>query len=116
MTSLAVIVFIFVYLGMALGRAPDLRLDRTGVALLGLIALLATGELSLEEAGRAVDAPWRCSLLLAGPRCHIIVAERTATAGARLSFVVFARSGIPMTLGSLAATAAWLIFTGLVGW
>ena len=36
MTSLAVTVFILVYLGMALGRVPGLRLERTGVALLGL--------------------------------------------------------------------------------
>jgi Na+/H+ antiporter NhaD/arsenite permease-like protein len=56
-TSLAVIVFIGVYLGMALGRVPGLAIDRTGVALLGLIVLLASGDLSLDEAGRAVDMP-----------------------------------------------------------
>ncbi len=55
MTGLIVIVFIAVYLGMALGRVPGLALDRTGVALLGLIVLLASGALSLEEAGAAVD-------------------------------------------------------------
>ena len=55
MTGLIVIVFIAVYLGMALGRVPGLTLDRTGVALLGLIVLLASGALSLEEAGAAVD-------------------------------------------------------------
>ncbi|QIG48067.1 anion transporter [Nordella sp. HKS 07] len=57
MTSLAVTVFILVYVGMALGRVPGLAVERTGVALLGLIVLLAFGELSLEEAGRAVDMP-----------------------------------------------------------
>lgn len=57
MTSLAVTVFILVYVGMALGRVPGLAVERTGVALLGLIVLLALGELSLEEAGRAVDMP-----------------------------------------------------------
>jgi len=55
--TLAVIVFILVYVGMALGRVPWLAVDRTGVALLGLIALLASGDLSLDEAGRAVDMP-----------------------------------------------------------
>jgi Na+/H+ antiporter NhaD/arsenite permease-like protein len=55
--TLAVIVFILVYIGMALGRVPGLAVDRTGVALLGLIALLATGDLTLDEAGRAVDMP-----------------------------------------------------------
>jgi Na+/H+ antiporter NhaD/arsenite permease-like protein len=56
-TTLAVTVFVLVYAGMALGRVPGLAIDRTGVALLGLIVLLATGDLSLDEAGRAVDMP-----------------------------------------------------------
>jgi Na+/H+ antiporter NhaD/arsenite permease-like protein len=56
-TSLAVSVFVLVYLGMALGRVPGLALDRTGVALIGLIVLLASGDLTLDEAGRAVDMP-----------------------------------------------------------
>ena len=42
---------------MALGRVPGLAVDRTGVALLGLIVLLASGDLTLEEAGAAVDMP-----------------------------------------------------------
>src|SRR5262245_49839867 len=42
---------------MALGRVPGLAIDRTGVALLGLIVLLASGDLSLDEAGAAVDMP-----------------------------------------------------------
>lgn len=57
MTTLSVTVFVLVYLGMALGRVPGLAVDRTGVALLGLIVLLASGDLSLEEAGAAVDMP-----------------------------------------------------------
>lgn len=57
MTSLALIVFILVYIGMALGRVPWLKVERTGVALLGLIVLMASGDLSLAEAGQAVDMP-----------------------------------------------------------
>ena len=57
MTTLSVTVFILVYLGMALGRVPGLAIDRTGVALLGLIVLLASGDLSLDEAGATVDMP-----------------------------------------------------------
>lgn len=57
MTTLSVTVFVLVYVGMALGRVPGLAIDRTGVALLGLIVLLAAGDLSLEEAGAAVDVP-----------------------------------------------------------
>jgi len=51
------LVFLCVYLGMVLGRLPGLALDRTGVALLGALALLATGKVSLAQAWAAVDVP-----------------------------------------------------------
>lgn len=57
MTTLAVAVFVLTYVGMALGRVPGLAIDRTGVALLGLIVLLASGDLTLDQAGEAVDMP-----------------------------------------------------------
>ena len=57
MTTLAVTVFVLTYVGMALGRVPGLAIDRTGVAVLGLIVLLASGDLTLDEAGAAVDMP-----------------------------------------------------------
>jgi Na+/H+ antiporter NhaD/arsenite permease-like protein len=55
MNSLVLVVFLVVYAGMILGRLPRLQLDRTGVALLGAIALLATGALGFDEAVAAVD-------------------------------------------------------------
>jgi Na+/H+ antiporter NhaD/arsenite permease-like protein len=48
-------IFALVYLGMLLGRYPRLQLDRTGIALLGAIALLASGALDLDGAVAAVD-------------------------------------------------------------
>ncbi|MBI4616889.1 MAG: anion transporter [Planctomycetes bacterium] len=57
MDPLPLILFSFTYLGMALGRIPGLKLDRTGFAILGAVAFLATGEMSLEQAKEAVDAP-----------------------------------------------------------
>lgn len=57
MTSLPVIVFILVYLGMGLGKVPGLAVDRTGIALLGLIALIATETMTLAQAGAAIDTP-----------------------------------------------------------
>ncbi|MBN1488444.1 MAG: anion transporter [Phycisphaerae bacterium] len=56
------LVFAFVYLGMIVGRFPRLALDRTGVALLGAIALLATGRIEVAEAWNAVDVPTICLL------------------------------------------------------
>jgi Na+/H+ antiporter NhaD/arsenite permease-like protein len=57
MTTFIVAVFAATYLGMAVGRVPGLRIDRTGIALLALAALFAGGALGLGEVGRAIDAP-----------------------------------------------------------
>ncbi len=45
-----------VYLGMILGGLPFLQLDRTGVALLGAIALIGNGSLSVDAALHCIDA------------------------------------------------------------
>jgi Na+/H+ antiporter NhaD/arsenite permease-like protein len=50
-------VFATVYLGMFLGGLPHVRLDRTGVAVLGAIAMIALAGHPIEEAARAVDLP-----------------------------------------------------------
>lgn len=54
---LPLILFVLTYLGLALGRIPGLALDRTGFAVLGAVAFLATGSISVEEAKEAIDAP-----------------------------------------------------------
>jgi Na+/H+ antiporter NhaD/arsenite permease-like protein len=57
MTEVIVAVFAVVYLGMVLGGLPFLQLDRTGVALLGAIALIGIEAVSLEDAARAIHLP-----------------------------------------------------------
>jgi Na+/H+ antiporter NhaD/arsenite permease-like protein len=57
MDRTVLLVFLFVYSGMVLGRIPGLALDRTGIALLGALSLLAAGKVSLPEAWLAVDVP-----------------------------------------------------------
>lgn len=56
-TATCVAVFAVVYLGMILGALPFLKLDRTGIALLGAIALVGTEVLSLTEAWEAIHVP-----------------------------------------------------------
>jgi len=51
------LIFLFTYIGMAAGRLPWLRVDRTGIALLGLILLLGTEALTLDEIGARIDMP-----------------------------------------------------------
>jgi Na+/H+ antiporter NhaD/arsenite permease-like protein len=63
MDPVVLAVFLIVYAGMVLGELPGLALDRTGIALLGAIALVASGRLSLEAAWLSVDVPTIALLL-----------------------------------------------------
>jgi len=56
-TTSIVVIFVIVYAGMILGSLPFLQLDRTGVALLGAIALISIDAVSLRDAAEAVDLP-----------------------------------------------------------
>ncbi len=49
------VVCLAVYVGMAVGRLPWLQVDRTGIALLGVIALLASGQATLDDLGATID-------------------------------------------------------------
>ncbi len=53
----AIAIFTLTYLGVALGRIPFLRLDRTGIALLGAIAMVVGGSVPLDQAVASIDFP-----------------------------------------------------------
>ena len=57
MTAIVVLVFGLVYLGMILGGWPFVQLDRTGVALLGAIALVGLGVVTPEAAVQSLHLP-----------------------------------------------------------
>jgi Na+/H+ antiporter NhaD/arsenite permease-like protein len=57
MTLTVAAVFATVYLGMILGGLPFLQLDRTGVALLGAIAIVALEALTPEQAAASIHLP-----------------------------------------------------------
>ncbi len=57
MATTVVAVFAVVYAGMLLGGLPFVQLDRTGVALLGAIALVALGAVTPAAAAQAVHLP-----------------------------------------------------------
>ncbi|TDP63953.1 SLC13 family permease [Roseateles toxinivorans] len=50
-------IFAIVYLGMILGGLPRLHLDRTGVALLGAIAVVGLGVMTPEAAAQSIHLP-----------------------------------------------------------
>jgi Na+/H+ antiporter NhaD/arsenite permease-like protein len=57
LTGLVLVVFAAVYLGMAIGRWPGLKIDRSGIALLGAIVLYATETLDGTAVLAAIDFP-----------------------------------------------------------
>jgi Na+/H+ antiporter NhaD/arsenite permease-like protein len=55
--ALTLTVFIVTYIGMALGRVPGLRLDRSGIALIAAIVLVATGAIEHDQIHAAIHFP-----------------------------------------------------------
>ena len=55
--AIVLLILILTYIGMAAGRIAWLQVDRTGIALLAVIALLASGGMTLDDFGSAVDLP-----------------------------------------------------------
>jgi len=53
---IALVVFAGTYLGLALGRLPIFRVDRTGVAIIGGAIIVVSGVVSWDRAVAAVDA------------------------------------------------------------
>jgi Na+/H+ antiporter NhaD/arsenite permease-like protein len=106
MTEAIVAIFIVVYLGMLLGGLPFLQLDRTGVALLGAIALISIEAMSVEEAARSIHLP-TVSLLFA----FMVVAAQMRLGGfydrvtLRLAELPFSP---PLLLGALIFVVAGL--------
>jgi Na+/H+ antiporter NhaD/arsenite permease-like protein len=48
-------IFCMTYLALAFGKIPGLRIDRAGIALVGAVAMMACGVLSMQDAANAVD-------------------------------------------------------------
>lgn len=57
MTAAIILIFSLVYLGMIFGGLPFLQLDRTGVALLGAIALVGIGAVRPDAAVQSLHLP-----------------------------------------------------------
>lgn len=57
MTDIALAICAIVYLGMILGSLPLLQLDRTGIALLGAIALIGLDIVDIDSAAASIHRP-----------------------------------------------------------
>jgi Na+/H+ antiporter NhaD/arsenite permease-like protein len=55
--ALTLTVFVATYIGMALGRVPGLRLDRSGIALIAAVILVAAGAIGPDQVAHAIHFP-----------------------------------------------------------
>ncbi len=95
------IIFVATYAVVAVGRAPLLRIDRTGAAIVGAILMVVTGAIGVDEAVHAVD--FRTLILLFG--MMIVVAHLRLAGGlAAVARLVTTRVSHPAAL--LAAVVA----------
>ncbi|HEX5318247.1 MAG TPA: SLC13 family permease [Stellaceae bacterium] len=101
--AIVLLVLILTYFGMAAGRIAWLQVDRTGIALLAVIALLATGQMTLDDFGSAVDMP-TITLLFA----MMIISAQLAESG----FIDFCARTIIGTRGHAAALLALTVAIG----
>ncbi|HXP75183.1 MAG TPA: SLC13 family permease [Stellaceae bacterium] len=53
--AIVVLFFVLTYIGMAAGRLPWLQVDRTGIALIGVILLLVTGASNMDNLIGSID-------------------------------------------------------------
>src|SRR5260370_2962434 len=101
--AIVLLVLILTYIGMAAGRIAWLRVDRTGIALLAVIALLASGGMTLDDFGSAVDLP-TLALLFA----MMIISAQFAESG----FIDLCAHTMVETRGGTAALLALTVAIG----
>jgi Na+/H+ antiporter NhaD/arsenite permease-like protein len=90
MTTFIAVLFALTYVGMALGRVPGLRIDRSGIALIIAVVLVASGTIPRDEIAGAIHFP---TLLLLGGL--MILSARVGAAG----FYAFAAAWIAHQAG-----------------
>jgi di/tricarboxylate transporter len=106
MASATVLVFALTYVGMALGRIPGLRVDRSGIAMVAAVVLVAMGATPTDQIVKAIHFP---TLLLMGGL--MILSARFRAAG----FYDAAASWIPRTAGQpLRLLALTILISGVL--
>jgi len=105
-TAYVVAICATVYLGMVLGGLPFLQLDRTGVALLGAIALVGIEALTPEQAAASVHLP---TLLLL---FSFMVVAAQMRLGGFYDWVTMRLAAAPLRPGAL--LAAVVVVVGLL--
>jgi len=100
------LIFFLTYAVVAIGRAPGLRVDRTGAAIIGAILMIVTGAIGFDEAVKAVD--FRTLALLFG--MMVLVAHLRLAGG----FAALVRVVCTQFTNPAALLVALVVTTGLL--
>jgi Na+/H+ antiporter NhaD/arsenite permease-like protein len=111
MTSLATIIFVLTYIGMALGRVPGLKIDRSEIALIAAIILVATDEVPAEQITKAMHFP---TLLLMGGLMILSARVRAAGFYAAAATWIARQAGQPLRLLALTIVIGGTLSAALV--
>ena len=59
--NVTLLIFILVYIAMGFGKLPGFKIDRTGAAVVGALAMMALGSISARQRGRPwITRRWGC--------------------------------------------------------
>lgn len=98
---LTCLIFALTYAGLALGRAPGLRMDRAGIAFVGAALMLVAGSLTLEQAVSPESIDFKTLVVLFGMMI-VVGGLRVSGCFERLADAALRRIATPR--GLLAAT------------
>lgn len=100
------LIFVAAYAALAVGGVPWLRVDRTGVAIVGAVLMVATGAIGFDDAARAVDFR---TLVLLFSMMVIVAYLRLAGGLAAVAAVAVARVERPAALLVLLVFASGIL-------
>jgi Na+/H+ antiporter NhaD/arsenite permease-like protein len=111
MTTLVTVLFALTYIGMAVGRVPGLRIDRSAIAMIAAVLLVAAGAVPSDAIASAVHFP---TLLLLGGL--MIISARAGAAGLyeALAAWIAHQAGHPFRLLGLTIGVAGVLSAFLV--
>lgn len=104
--GLALAIFAFTYFVLAVGNFPGLKLDRTGAALVGALAMVLSGTLGAHAALAAVDFP---TLLLLFGMMIVVANLRLSGAFEMVARWLLARAGSGFGLLAMTVLAAGVL-------
>jgi len=111
MTTFVAILFCLTYLGMAVGRVPGWRIDRSGIAMIAAVLLIAAGALTGDQIVDSVHFP---TLLLLGGLMVLSARVRATGFYNALALWIAGQVGRPTYLLALTIAIAGILSAFLV--